>query len=191
MMARKKTITKKQILRAAYTIVATEGFSNFTARHVASKMKCSTQPIYLEFRNMSDLRKEVVRKINRRLEREVYSRVILGDAILDLSISYVEFAIREPMMYRAIYTEQYPESQYIVDFGKDLFMKKLEQDIRYRDLAHSVKESLFTQTWLTATGIATLSSGNLYRPSREELVTAVNRTINSILEKEAYYTKPA
>lgn len=190
-MARKKTITKKQILRAAYTIVATEGFSNFTARRVASKMKCSTQPIYLEFQNMSDLRKEVLNKINERLEQEIYSRVILGDAILDLSIAYVEFAINEPTMYRAIYTENYPESHYVVDYGRRLFMQNLNKDLRYRDLEQSIKDSLFTQTWLTATGIATLSSGNLYRPSREELVKAVNGTIRSILEKDDYYTQPA
>lgn len=46
----KKTITKEQILTAAYEVVATEGFSKFTARNIANKMKCSTQPIYLEFK---------------------------------------------------------------------------------------------------------------------------------------------
>ena len=58
-MARKKTITREQILAAAYEVVATEGFSRFTARNIASKMKCSTQPIYLEFKNMDDLKTEL------------------------------------------------------------------------------------------------------------------------------------
>ena len=70
-------------------------------------------------------------------------------------------------------------------------MQNLNKDLRYRDLEQSIKDSLFTQTWLTATGIATLSSGNLYRPSREELVKAVNGTIRSILEKDDYYTQLA
>lgn len=56
-MARKKTITRDQILKAAYEVVATEGFTRFTARNIAAKMKCSTQPIYLEFKNMDDLKK--------------------------------------------------------------------------------------------------------------------------------------
>lgn len=62
-MARKKTITKDHILNAAYEIVATEGFSRFTARNIASKMKCSTQPIYLEFKNMDDLKNALFDKI--------------------------------------------------------------------------------------------------------------------------------
>jgi AcrR family transcriptional regulator len=62
-MARKKTITRDQILNAAYEVVAKEGFSRFTARNIAAKMKCSTQPIYLEFKNMDELKKVLVKEI--------------------------------------------------------------------------------------------------------------------------------
>lgn len=47
-MARKKTITREQILAAAYEVAATDGFTRFTARNIANKMNCSTQPIYLD-----------------------------------------------------------------------------------------------------------------------------------------------
>jgi len=62
-MARKKTITRDQILKAAYEVVATEGFTRFTARNIAAKMKCSTQPIYLEFKNMDDLKNALINQI--------------------------------------------------------------------------------------------------------------------------------
>ena len=54
-MARKKTITHDQILNAAYDLVVEQGFKSFTARNIAKKMNCSTQPIYLEFKNMAEL----------------------------------------------------------------------------------------------------------------------------------------
>ncbi|WP_049218827.1 TetR/AcrR family transcriptional regulator, partial [Enterococcus avium] len=53
---RRKVYTKDQILKAAYEVVENEGFSGFTARNIAKKMGISTQPIYLEFKNMSDLK---------------------------------------------------------------------------------------------------------------------------------------
>ncbi|ELB47462.1 hypothetical protein OKE_03168 [Enterococcus faecium EnGen0043] len=59
-MARKKTITREQILAAAYEVAATDGFTRFTARNIANKMNCSTQPIYLEFKNMDDLRQALL-----------------------------------------------------------------------------------------------------------------------------------
>ncbi|BDP83738.1 hypothetical protein EfmAA610_09480 [Enterococcus faecium] len=86
-MARKKTITREQILAAAYEVAATDGFTRFTARNIANKMNCSTQPIYLEFKNMDDLRQAESQssrigyreksKIFRRKKR--YSRVIICD----------------------------------------------------------------------------------------------------------------
>lgn len=36
-MARKKTITREQILAAAYEVAATDGFTRFTARNIANK----------------------------------------------------------------------------------------------------------------------------------------------------------
>ena len=56
-MARKKTITHDQILNAAYDLVVEQGFKSFTARNIAKKMNCSTQPIYLEFKNMAELKR--------------------------------------------------------------------------------------------------------------------------------------
>ncbi len=55
-LMRRKVYTKDQILKAAYDVVAKEGFKGFTARNIAKKMGISTQPIYLEFKNMEDLK---------------------------------------------------------------------------------------------------------------------------------------
>ena len=62
-MARKKTITHDQILNAAYDLVVEQGFKSFTARNIAKKMNCSTQPIYLEFKNMAELKQAVMDRI--------------------------------------------------------------------------------------------------------------------------------
>ena len=46
-MARKKTITKEQILSAAYEVATTEGFSRFTARTVSYTHLCFLRYIYV------------------------------------------------------------------------------------------------------------------------------------------------
>lgn len=82
-MARKKTITKEQILAAAYEVAATEGFTRFTARNIANKMNCSTQPIYLEFKNMDDLRQALLNK----------SMIICNTKCFQLSIQGIRLSI--------------------------------------------------------------------------------------------------
>lgn len=106
-MVRKKTITKEQILAAAYEVAATEGFTRFTARNIANKMNCSTQPIYLEFKNMDDLRQALFEQIYDYLQYEVFPVEHTGNTIIDLAFNYIHFARREKKLYRSLYLEEY------------------------------------------------------------------------------------
>lgn len=54
-MARKETITKNDILNAAFEMARTEGFSQVSARTLAAKAGCSTQPIFRVYKNMEEL----------------------------------------------------------------------------------------------------------------------------------------
>ncbi|MBQ4536359.1 MAG: TetR/AcrR family transcriptional regulator [Lachnospiraceae bacterium] len=54
-MARKETITMDTILDTAFAMTREEGFSNVTARKVAVKAGCSTQPIFRVYKNMEEL----------------------------------------------------------------------------------------------------------------------------------------
>ena len=68
---RRKVYTKDQILKAAHEVVLESGFEKFTARNVAKKMGISTQPIYLEFKNMEDLKRTLLQKIQTDLTRNL------------------------------------------------------------------------------------------------------------------------
>ena len=48
-MARKEMITIDKILDTAFAMTREEGFANVTARRVAAKAGCSTQPIFKEY----------------------------------------------------------------------------------------------------------------------------------------------
>lgn len=54
-MARKETITIQNILDTAFAMTRDEGFANVTARKVAARAGCSTQPIFRVYKNMEEL----------------------------------------------------------------------------------------------------------------------------------------
>ncbi len=89
---RRKVYTKDQILKAAYDVVAKEGFKGFTARNIAKKMGISTQPIYLEFKNMEDLKNTLLDSIFEQLKEDVFPIERTGDKIIDLGLNYIYFA---------------------------------------------------------------------------------------------------
>lgn len=175
-MARRKTITKDQILNAAYALVATEGFDKFTARNVAQKMKCSTQPIYLEFENMDDLRIQVLDRIKKHLVEDVFSKEITGNLLNDLVLSYVKFASSERVLYRALYVEEHLEAEDLNKFNHDSFMNIMEKDPEFHKLSQVQKENWFISSWIVATGLATLNASGMYRPSDERIIELMDET---------------
>ena len=58
-MARKESVTIDMILETAFTMTREEGFQNITARKVAAKVGCSTQPIFRVYKNMEELTEEL------------------------------------------------------------------------------------------------------------------------------------
>lgn len=183
-MARKKTITRDQILKAAYEVVATEGFTRFTARNIAAKMKCSTQPIYLEFKNMDDLKSALINQIYDYLATEVFPIERRGDVIVDLTLNYIGFANKEKRLYCALYLEEYGGGDSMQKFSFDLFVKSVKKDPKYQDLTEVELKSLHTGVWIVATGLAALMSSGILHPTEDQIAKLMTETAENIIHRE-------
>lgn len=183
-MARKKTITREQILRAAYDVVATEGFSKFTARNIANKMKCSTQPIYLEFKNMEDLKEVLLDKLYNYLSTEVLPVEHTNRPVIDLALNYIHFAGKQKQLYRSLYLEESGGGKRMHEFSNQYFNDTVKKDPKYQHLNEDQIRSLNMGCWIVATGIASLMSSSIIKPTDEEIVTLIQDTIDNIVSKD-------
>ena len=61
-MARKATVTENMILDNAFALMREEGFEQVTARKLAAKVGCSTQPIFRLYENMDQLIGEIYKR---------------------------------------------------------------------------------------------------------------------------------
>ena len=61
-MARKQVVTREVLLEGAFALVRDEGREKLSARNLASKCGCSTQPIFRIYENMADLEKDLLHK---------------------------------------------------------------------------------------------------------------------------------
>lgn len=108
-MARKETITINKILDTAFAMTREEGFADVTARKVAAKAGCSTQPIFRVYKNMDEL------------WRAVYDRAVAffhdyyslyprtGKApFANLGMAYIAFAREEPHLFELLFVTSGP-----------------------------------------------------------------------------------
>lgn len=90
-MPPKNKFTKEQIIDAAFEIAKEEGMNGITIRKIASKLECSIAPIYVNFKEIDELKNAVVTKIHE-IGNSLISEQNSGDPFLDLGIASIKFA---------------------------------------------------------------------------------------------------
>lgn len=179
---RRKVYTRDYILKAAYELVEKEGFSNFTARNVAKKMGVSTQPIYLEFENMQDLKNTLIEDIFTELKQKVFVQEHTGNKLVDVCINYIDFSQKKPKLFISLFIDESGGGKKMYDASYAYFKEVIKEDPTYKDLSDDFIEALHDGTWITITGVASLMSSGFINPNRQQIVEIIQHSIDGILE---------
>lgn len=181
-MARKKTIMKSSILDTAYHVVRTEGFAGFTARNIANEMNCSTQPIYLEFKNMDDLKKELLVRIEEYLVETVFGQERTEKPILNAALNYLHFAKEEPVFFKALYLENSLNAKKIHAIAREVVMESFDEDKKTKDLNDEEKEKVFGLFWSGIHGAASMIAQGLLELDEDEVAEYTTQTFKTCVK---------
>mgnify|MGYP001164696468 FL=1 len=183
-MARKKTIKAEQILDKAYEIVLTDGLKSITARKLATALNCSTQPIYLEFGSMSELKQAVLEQAKARLIWYVSEEQHHDDALVNLGVGYIRFATVEPELYRALFIDNHfgaAETRAFVNQVTDI---RLHDYQPLQRLTKEQQQQVVNEIWITMTGFATLINAHLVQFDEESASTQIGVMLMRCFELE-------
>lgn len=183
---RRKVYTKDQILKAAHEVVLESGFEKFTARNVAKKMGISTQPIYLEFKNMEDLKRTLLQKIETDLTRKFMSQPITGDLIVDAPVHYVEFALKKPKLFKALFVDPKGGGPIMYEYSVEFYKELSKQSRRFSKLPKEDFELLHLEAWVVVNGLITMLLAGIITLTREELIELVQQLIEDISEGKKF-----
>lgn len=183
---RRKVYTKDQILKAAHEVVLESGFEKFTARNVAKKMGISTQPIYLEFKNMEDLKRTLLQKIETDLTRKFMSQPITGDLIVDAPVHYVEFALKKPKLFKALFVDPKGGGPIMYEYSVEFYKELSKQSRRFGKLPKEDFELLHLEAWIVVNGLITMLLAGIITLTREELIELVQQLIEDISEAKKF-----
>ena len=152
-MARKITITRDYIVNTAFQMLKQEGIENVTARKLAAKANCSTQPIFRDYENMDVLYQELFRM-----------------ACSYFAFYYERFP-KEKNLFRFLFLSEksYGKSTYeILNGEKGIVVSEFEK--AKRDGCHNAGD-LFTKMWIFVHGAACMATTGDYDLSNQETVT--------------------
>ena len=104
-----KRISKEAIIDAAAAVLRTGGFEAINARSVAKALGCSTQPIYLSFRNMEELKSALTQRAieqhTQRVRESLRAHEGRDSRYSSYGMGFVQFAAQEKQLFRWLYLE--------------------------------------------------------------------------------------
>ena len=134
-MPPKKQINKEQIIDKSYEIVRENGFEYLSARTLAKSLNCSTQPIYMSFRDMNELKNALAEKSICFMLQYIknYSEKNYPP-LLSKILGYVQFANEEKYLFQLIFSSEILS----LDKARELISQNDELELNMLVYAHGI-----------------------------------------------------
>lgn len=127
LMARKETITKDEILNAAFQMTRQNGFAQVSARTLAAKAGCSTQPIFRVYKNMEELGDDLYGKAIA-FYNDYYANFpkTSDTPFVNMGLAYIRFAQDEQQLFKLLFMSENRHGKSLYDLlnGENGFVVK-------------------------------------------------------------------
>lgn len=181
-MPRKQSVTKEMLIDAAFDLVREKGQEELSARHLAEKAGCSTQPIFRIYRNMGEMENDLFLRC-----AEYFSGYFELDSnfsvipFVNFGMTYISFAKNEPNIFKLLFLtdNQLGKSSYdLVNGGsKNYVIKELK---RLKGVSPQEFESVFMKVWLIIHGTACMMIRNEFDITEKETVNLLEDMFGKI-----------
>lgn len=162
--------SKEMVLNEAFELVRQEGFQALTARRIAQRLNCSTQPIYSAYASMKELEDVVLEKAKDHIIRYLLSEEQTPYPFLNIGLRYLQFAKEEKELFRLLYLSGKGE---LIPQEMDAFIAEFTQRIKQEAFLQGLEEERFTRMfmsmWIFTHGLIMLS---FTQPDEDEAAAA-------------------
>ena len=134
----KKQFSREQLIDVAFEVARKEGIEGLTVRQVADAMGSSVAPIYVNFKDIEELKRAVVQRvwaISRQMMQERYTE----DPFLNIGIAGLRFAREYSVLFRELVLTK---NRYMEDYHQELGDNVIEEMASVPELAGFTKEEL-------------------------------------------------
>lgn len=178
-LVRKKVYTKQHILTDAQNLLIKKGFSSITARNVAAHMGISTQPIYLEFKDMENLKITLLKTTHDLIEKKYFYENPTMNSVINFGLNYIKFAKEDSMLYLSLYVKPHSFGQELQELSFELFERLTKDEDKIAALTLDDRRALHMNIWITATGIASLTASGMMEFSENKIINTLQRVEQS------------
>ena len=188
-MPPKAEITKEKVLEAAFEIVREHGIEVLTARSIAQRLNCSTQPIYSVYGNMEQVKDDV---FNRAIDFALASIKQYDNEknapVMNLAIGCLLFARNEKHLFRTLYLSDY--RKHYLKRNNDKLTEEMYAAFLQLDGLSAIEESkakkMFFKLFAYWLGIGTMINTNTLELDIQEATEMLEEMYQTLAIKEGF-----
>ena len=183
-MPPKEKVSKVRVSDTAFEMTREYGFSSVTARKLAERLGCSTQPIFRAYENMDELRTDLFYMSTDYFLSGVLGKKTKAPAYMGLAMAYIEFARNEKNLFELIASVDDFGTKTLTEFLKSEEGEQLLGEVSSEGkLSEKKRVELFTMFWMFVHGMAALISGNRVDFTDREIRTYITKAYEGFIAK--------
>ena len=186
-----KKVSKEAIIDAAVDVLREGGAAAINARNVAKKLGCSTQPIYLSFQNMDELKAAVTQRAialhachvrdSLRTREDSTSYYSQYSRYSSYGMGFVKFAAQEKHLFRWLYLDREQPGPHQDDVLLPEILSVMTEEYGY---PHELAQKLHRDMAYYSYGLAILANTGHLGLTDAELLASFRREFTALA---AYY----
>ena len=183
-MPRPVKIKKEDILNSAYDIVKLKGMQFVNARAIAKKLNSSVQPIFSKFKNMEELKRELIEKALKTYREYINSNLNCKYPYGQMGKNYIRFAKDEPNLFNMLFSNQTNltlDKFACSDCSFDRILKCAKESTKLPD---TCVVDFHLKMWIFVHGIATLVANNTCRLTDEQIDELLSSQYQALIQSE-------
>ncbi|CAG7642154.1 hypothetical protein PAESOLCIP111_04311 [Paenibacillus solanacearum] len=187
-MPPKAEITKEKVLDAAFDVVREQGLDVLTARSIAKRLGCSTQPIYSVYGSMDKVKDDVFNNTVDFALASMKEYVNDKNALaMNLVLGCLLFARNERHLFRALYLSDY-RGEYFKKhkdrLNEEIYAAFFQIDNRLTTIEESKIKKIFLKISTYWLGIGTLINTNTMELDINEATEMIEEMYKILTVKE-------
>jgi hypothetical protein len=150
-------------------------------RSLANMCKCSTQPIYLSFKNIDELKAELHKKIADCYETYLKNEVSCGKypEYKARGMGYIRFAMEKPKLFKYLFMEKNDSKVSNNSLNDDMLTL-----IKNYSVCRTTAERTAVEMWVVVHGIATMCATNVVDWNEETISNILTDLFKGVMASE-------
>ena len=176
-----KKYDREKIIEISLSIASKEGLDKLNARRIAKELNSSVNPIFNNFKNMDELKKEVYERIYSIYKEYMNNGKNCDNSYKGMGLGYIKFAKDYPEFFKTIFMQKYDinaENFITADAeGNDV----IKEGQKLTGLDFDEQKKFHVRVWIFTHGIACLVATKTITISDDEISELLQSTVREML----------